>query len=44
VADKKVSSNASTTQKRGYEEAGRTIGYRKDYKVKGTTNKKKASK
>lgn len=43
MAEKKTSANCVTTKNKGYEPS-RTIGYKKDYKVTGTTDKKKASK
>jgi hypothetical protein len=43
MTDKK-NSNACTTTKKGYEENNRTIGLKKDYKVTGNADNKKAGK
>ncbi|WP_256992668.1 hypothetical protein [Paenibacillus sp. XY044] len=42
MADKKT--NASTTTQKGYGENNRTIGLKKDYKVTGKVDNKKAGK
>ncbi|WP_268794588.1 hypothetical protein [Paenibacillus sp. DMB20] len=43
MADKKKS-NACTTTQKGYGENNRTVGLKKDYKVTGKVDNKKASK